>query len=60
MTAFISHFGDIALNVKRHHVDKSFPVIKTDILKYYLIEISSHIAFYNDKYPNERHFSVCY
>jgi len=53
LVAFISHIGDIVLNVKPHHVEISFAVIKTDILKYYIISIFSHIAFYNDKYPND-------
>ena len=58
LVAFISHIGDIVLNVKPHHVEISFAVIKTDILKYYIISIFSHIAFYNDKYPNDWHFCL--
>jgi len=36
LVAFISHIGDIALNVKPHHVEIRFAVVKTEILKYSL------------------------
>jgi len=41
LVAFISHIGDIALNVRPHHVNigLSFAVIKTDILQYCIIGI---------------------